>query len=308
MMRKAEQGYVLMVVAVALVVIATLSLSLFADTNENAQKLQSRYELQQLQYSLDAGIEHAKAQLLSNQSCSGYSTVSGSVPGATYVSTLGTTSGSPVEVKIIATHSSGLQRSAEFNLSAYTNVSSLSLAPTEDTHVKKDQPDENKGDDKKMHSQAKGDDKDEHMLLLFDVDSVPKPSFIQLATLQMELDSSNNDDDPDNIYRLGRSWKADEATWSKYQSGFLSYWLEPGGQHQYHVWGSFPDSIEGTKTADVTSLTRLWHGGLANHGMLLRSEFDANNSHKQYFSTNEGNVNRRPKLSIEYRCECATTC
>ena len=61
------QGYVLMVVAVALVVIATLSLSLFADTNQVNQQLASRYELQQLQYTLDAGVEHAKAQLHSNR-------------------------------------------------------------------------------------------------------------------------------------------------------------------------------------------------------------------------------------------------
>ena len=137
---KAEQGYVLMVVAVALVVIATLSLSLFADTNEQGQQLQSRYQLQQLQYALDAGLEHAKAELLSNTSCSGYGTVSGSLSGASYTSVLNASSGSPIKTTITATHSSGLERQATLDLKAYQGVSSLTIEASADTHLKKDKP------------------------------------------------------------------------------------------------------------------------------------------------------------------------
>lgn len=302
------EGYVLMVVAVALVVIATLSLSLFANTNEANQQLASRYELQQLQYALDAGVEHTKAKLLSNNGCTGYTNVNGSIPGATYSSSLSATSGTPVTATVTATHTSGLQRTLSFEHTAFATTASITLEPSEDTHVKKDREDENKGGDIKMHSQAKGDDKDEHMLMVFDLSTVPTPSMVAQATLQMELDRSDNNNDPDNIYHIGRTWQADGATWRKYQSGTWFFWLEPGGQYQHHIWGSFPDSVEGTKAADITGLVRLWHNGLPNNGILLRSPFDANNSHKHYFSSDEGNASRRPKLMIDYRCECDSAC
>lgn len=303
-----SEGYVLMVVAVALVVIATLSLTLFANTNEINQQLASRYQVQQLQYALDAGVEHTKAKLLSNNSCSGYSNVSGSIPGATYSSSLSATSGTPITATVTATHTSGLQRTSVFELGAYTSPVSLTLQPSEDTHVVKNRENDNQSTDRKMHSQSKGDDKDEHMLMMFDLTAIPKPSMVSQATLQLRLEVSDNNNDPDNIYRIARSWQADEATWRKFDSGFFSYWSEAGGQHQYHIWGSFPDSATGTKTADITGLTQLWHGGLANYGMLLRSPFDANNSHKHYNSSDEGNSSRRPKLNIDYRCECDSTC
>lgn len=302
------EGYVLMVVAVALVVIATLSLSLFANTNEANQQLASRYELQQLQYALDAGIEHTKAKLLSNNSCTGYATVSGSLPGATYSSSLNATSGSPIKASVTATHASGLQRTSVFDLTTYAAELSLTIEASEDTHVKKDAQNDNKGDDKRLHSQAQGDDKDEHMLLLFDLSAIPASSFVRQATLSMRLRTSDNNNDPDNVYRIARSWQADEATWVKYESGIFAYWLEAGGQHQYHIWGSFPDSIVGTKTADISGLVRLWHAGLPNYGMLLRSIDDANNSHKHYYSSDENNASRRPKLLVDYRCECDSTC
>ncbi len=302
------QGYVLMVVAVALVVIATSSLALFANTNQNSQQLNTRYQVQQLDYALDAGIEHTKAQLLNSTSCVGYTGVNGALPNASYISNLNVNAGSPVKATVIATHSSGLQKSTTFELSAYQAPIALNLVATEDTHVKEDQEDDNQGDDKKMHSQANGDGKEEHPLIFFDLTGIPQPSIVTQATLQMELDNSDNDNDPDNIFRISQGWQADEATWRKYQDGFFTFWLEQGGSHQKHIWGSFPDSVEGTQTADITELVQLWHKGLPNYGLLLRSEDDANNSHKHYFSSDENNPSRKPQIDLEYRCECGSTC
>lgn len=302
------QGYVLMVVAVALVVIATSSLALFANTNQNNQQLNTRYQVQQLDYALDAAIEHTKAQLYNTTSCVGYTGVNGSLPNASYVSSLNANSGSPIKATVIATHVSGLQKSASIELNAYQAPVALNLKATEDTHVKEDREDENKGGDKKMHSQAKGDGKEEHPLIMFDLTVIPQPSMVTQASLQMRLDQSDNNNDPDNIYRIGRSWLADEATWKHYQSGAWFFWSEAGGQHQHHIWGSFPDSSEGTQTADITDLVQLWHNGLPNYGLLLRSEFDTNNSHKHYFSSDENNASRKPQIDLEYRCECGSSC
>lgn len=299
-----------MVVAVALVVIATSTLALFANTNQNSQQIDTRYQLQQLDYGLDAGIEHTKALLFQNTSCFGYTGVNGTLPDVSYISNLNANAGSPIKATVTATHASGLEKSTTFELSAYQSAVALNLKATDDTHIKEDKEDNNLGSDKKMHSQANGDGKEERMLIQFDLTAIPQPSMVTQASLQMLLDQSDNDNDPDNIYRIGRSWKADEATWKRYQggSGSFTFWFGAGGQHQHHIWGSFPDSVEGTKTADITELVQLWHNGLPNYGMLLRSEFDANNSHKHYFSSDENNASRKPQIDLEYRCECGSTC
>lgn len=303
-----SQGYVLMVVAVALVIIATSSLALFANTSQNSQQLNTRYQVQQLDYALAAGIAHTKAQLFNNTSCVGYTGVNGALPDTSYISNFNANAGSPVTATVVATHASGLQKSTTFDLRAYQVPVALNLVASEDTHVKEDKEDDNQGGDNKMHSQAKDNGKDEHPLLWFDLAAIPHPSMVTQASLQMELDQSDNNNDPDNIYRIARSWIADEATWRRFQSGSWTFWLEAGGHHQRHIWGTFPDSAVGTKTANITELVQLWHNGLPNYGMLLRSEFDANNSHKHYFSSDQNNASRKPQIDLEYRCECGSTC
>jgi len=241
-------------------------------------------------------------------SCNNYPTVSGELGEVSYSTSLSSNSGSPINVTLTATHSSGIQRTATHQLLTKGPATTVTLPAQADTYINQDKEDDTYGDRNSMHVRKSQNDRDEHALLQFDFASIPSVAFIDTALLTLHLNNNDQNNAPDGIFRVTQNWVEAEASWRKNQDGFLRFWLTPGGTHGDHLWASFLDSQIGDKTADITSLARRWQQGVENNGMLIKQSHNEGNSHNRYSSKDHADASLRPRLDVTYRCECGAGC
>lgn len=308
-MKRPAQGYVLLVVSIALLMIATATLTLFSGSGQALVEAQSKYAAAQLAAVLEAGVEHNLRNLYDNDQCTGYGSLGGTLGDVSYSATLDSTSSSPVNLTVTAVHANGQQRVRTRRVVMYGASSSITLGTSADTKITEASPGSNFGSQQAMQSEATNDFSDQRSLLRFDLGAVPSSAMIEAAILQLFLDNNHGEEsDPDSAYRLTRDWEESLATWYRGTNGFSGFWLSEGGDYDPYPYLKFVDSAEGVHLLDLTKLARLWHGGVANYGLLMRAFHHANSGDRDYGTKEEPTASERPELTISYRCDCALGC
>ncbi|MGI9324254.1 MAG: DNRLRE domain-containing protein [Pseudomonadales bacterium] len=308
-MKRRVQGYVLLVVSMALLMVATATLTLFSGSGQALVDAQTKYETTQLATVLEAGVEHNLRNLYDNDQCTGYGTLGGTLGAVTYSATLDSSSSSPVNLTVTAVHASGEQSVRTRRVDMYGTSSSITLGTVADTKITEASPGSNFGSNRDMLSEATDTLSDQRALLRFDISTVPSSAIIAAASLQLFLDNNHGQDsDPDSAYRIMRDWNEYQASWYKAASGGFGFWISEGGDYDPYPYLKFVDSAEGVHLLDLTRLARLWHGGVANYGILIRSFHHANSDDRHYRTREEPTASERPELTISYRCNCALGC
>lgn len=208
------------------------------------------------------------------------------------------------------------------NVPAYQPVSTASLQPGpegKDTLlIPGSKADNNTGAGVQMWVSSGGSN--HRGLIEFNISSVPYGVKVLSATVELY------DNGPDvtidgvlGIYRITRDWiegtgdqtgatPADGASWDAYDG--VAAWSTPGGDYDTQLIASspVPDMLARWHNFDVTSLVSGWvNGTYPNYGMLIKAV--SGSLTKSHLSTSdETEVTERPKLTINYACECGVPC
>ena len=157
-------------------------------------------------------------------------------------------------------------------------------------------------------------DSDQHALLTFDLNRVPAGAHILSATLELHSNTNSWGATNIDVHRVTNSWEEGSATggagpganWTQRDASVS--WGTAGGDYEPGPAASAvtPGGL-GWVAWDVTALVAGWvNGGVANVGMLLKAS--GNYQGAEFDSSDAGNAALRPKLTIEYACECGSPC
>ncbi|MFK7914922.1 MAG: DNRLRE domain-containing protein [Pseudomonadales bacterium] len=304
-----QDGYVLLLVSVALLMIATATLTLFESGTSTQSRIQKDHDVFALQAALDAGVAHNVQKLRSFELCNAYTTVSNTLGAVSYSASLNTTFSSPVELTVTATHSNGRTLSRTQSVAMYSSLNFQTMEAVADAEIDEDKPDDNFGDQNSAHVRISSNNKDERFLVQFDLAPIPDGALIASARLQLTLDNNGGDDGlPDLVYRVLQNWDEDEVSWERRNDGFLGAWTTAGGTIESAPFAAFADSLEGTQVVELKQLARLWLAGAVNDGLMITSPASLGEKHFDYVTREDGTFAERPKLHIDYRCDCALGC
>ncbi|MEM7070014.1 MAG: DUF4347 domain-containing protein, partial [Pseudomonadota bacterium] len=180
-------------------------------------------------------------------------------------------------------------------------LANVILAPTKDTFVDQDDPNDNYGTNTTITLDSDGVGLGHgHPILQFDLSSIPAGSTVTNATLT--LTSSDNDGVNEiSVYRLLESWDegaggSDEANWNDRVSG--TSWTTAGG----HVAAGAVATLNsggasGAHAWNITSLVQDWVDGTFNNLGLMLASSEASSNEVDY-SSREGAS--PPQLNITY--------
>jgi endonuclease/exonuclease/phosphatase family metal-dependent hydrolase len=142
-------------------------------------------------------------------------------------------------------------------------------------------------------------------LLKFDTQNfIPEGAQIASATLTLTVKSglgSAGQTRPLYLFRITQAFQEGEATWRLRQGS--SYWTTPGGDVAEHVGSGSATSTAGSKvTFDVTNLVQRTSDGDFNSRytrvILVDGAADAKESYREYYSSEDSTVSRRPTLTV----------
>ena len=310
-----QGGLVLMPVVLALVVVAAVALMLNYESATDVALVRGQAEQDTLRYVTEAGLAHAEWQLAQNTSCSGYTDLASTAFGShSYSATIAPTDDSPVTIDVTgvlsngATHSLNHEDVRVYDLAAPVTLTLQPGATGKDTFIEGDSghTDHNKGGDNHLYSDSEAD-KQLRALLQFDLSVIPSTAHIQTATLELEVEKNDGSADTVEVHRLIRDWTEDGVTWDSYDG--MQSWDTPGGDYDSQMSGSFLVDSTGWKSVDIASLAQSWvDGSLPNYGVILLSTPASGNNEKKYYSSDEGNATRHPKLTLTLSCECGQPC
>ncbi len=149
-------------------------------------------------------------------------------------------------------------------------------------------------------------------LLRFNLSSIAPEATITQATLQLYATGWSGTNITVDAYVITRNLRTRQATWNQSQSG--NPWGQPGCNDTSTDRRASPES---SRTAsginrwydfDLTAVVQDWvSGGLANHGVLLRSASSTSRTSFYFASAQRGDLYRRPRIVITYRTGPAPT-
>jgi hypothetical protein len=143
-------------------------------------------------------------------------------------------------------------------------------------------------------------------LLWFDLSSIPANAEVSQASLQLYAKGWGGSDATLGAHRLLRSFDACQATWN--QARLFGPWGQPGCNDTSTDRRAMPESSVETDTIgkwyrfDLTELVQEWlSGGQSNRGVLLRGASPYSAGLFYFASAQEQEMDKRPKLVIQYR-------
>ena len=150
-------------------------------------------------------------------------------------------------------------------------------------------------------------------VLQFGLGGVPAGAKVLSAKLELNLTSLNSPGTA-SVHQLTRAFVegtqagggvADGATWDTWDG--TSNWSTPGGDfNALPVAEGAINAAGGWVSWDIAELVSKWLGGDPNYGLLIDG---ANGLRLAKFASREDpDASRRPKLTIEYACECGSAC
>lgn len=306
-----QQAYILITVVVTLFIIAAIALLLNRESAMGVNMAVGESQDIQARYVAEAGLNHALWQS-NNSNCTAYPNPLIANFGAhSYTVAVLPTSGSPVTVSAVGALMSGATRtitrdSVKIYQAPIPETLRLGSLAGKDTFISLDQPDKNFGNDSNFELEG---DAETHVLLEFDLASLPPDAIVDSATLEIYLVSISGAPSPATIsaHRITNSWDEQTVTWDKYDG--INPWSMPGGSHDANLINSITIDVpeDSWRQLDVTSVAADWvSGAFPNYGILLK--INGPFSTGVFVSKEDNDVALRPKLTITYVCECGVFC
>ncbi|MDH3509067.1 MAG: DNRLRE domain-containing protein, partial [Gammaproteobacteria bacterium] len=318
-----QRGFVALAVIAGLVIVAAIAMLLVTESTMESDRAGRGIESLQAEYAALAAIEHAEWQA-DQGSCENYALPTTAFGTHSYTASFSPTSGSPTTIDATATMTSGIQRSMSRPATrAYQPTNTpvvLQPDPTSgsDTYVYEWKSTWNYGTSPRIWADYRFNDSQAHALIKFDLGSIPFGARISSAVLELYSENPSLDGGAISVHRVTQPWiEGDEAgglgagaTWTVSGDG-ASNWTTAGGDYELlpEATTTVPAGI-GWSSWDIASLVAGWVAGeFSNDGLLLRPAASGTSSTAAHFASSDNSTAAlRPKLTIEYSCECGITC
>ena len=347
MRRGTQQGLVLLPVVITALLLAALVALMQFETLGDLHRLQASRERERLDYVLAAAMTDAEKRA-NDASCAAYALPTTSFGADTYAANFSPASGSPVAITATATLANGTTRSVTHQAVAIHDNSArqLLLQPDGlagmDTYLDQTKPDKNFGADGKLVVQSGKT----RTVLAFDLSAVPRTA--RIVSAQLELFGASSQSQAVTLYALVRGWLEGACpgtgaaggaggtagltagtaktasttttlvsgssgsctagvgtTWTSFDG--TTAWQSSGGDFGAPVsLSSTVGTTQGFYSWEVGPLVREWLSGVRpNEGIILRG---GGSGAADFASSDDSTASHRPRLVINYRCECGTSC
>jgi len=319
----AQRGFVLVTVVITISLAAAIAFALSARGVVDSRAASGDLERDQLRYTAEAGLAHARYAMSQITSCTGYPDIAATpFAGNTYSTTFSAAEGSPVSVASTATSQAGSDLTLSgTSLRVFLPFTESIVQPGPggtDTYIR-DGANSGRNFGGANILKINNASAEEAALLKFDFAGYTKHVSIQSAVLELYLeDGQGLTNGVIDAHRVTRAWvegdkdgdpppAGEGATYDSYDG--QTNWSNDGGDYTNPPVASQTISslTPGWHAWDLTTLVQRWASReIANHGMLLRAS--GGDVHKIFFTSGDGAAAQRPRLRITYQCECGYTC
>ena len=175
-------------------------------------------------------------------------------------------------------------------------------ASTQDTHLEEDTPTTSYGSQTTVEVDLQNSGLgEEQAIIRFDnlfgsgAGQIPLGSTILSATLTLDGVDTSQDTATMSLHRMLATW-SESSTWNSLASGISTDDIEAASIADAVI--ANPEIIEAKVLTDLESTVQAWSDGATNYGWMLKSD----STDGWFFTSSEdSNVNLRPKLTVEYR-------
>lgn len=311
-----QHGSILLAVIFTLTILAALALALNESVSQHLSANRFSLEKNQARYAAEAGVQHA-SQKLQGLSCNNYPSYAQSFGAHQYNVGISPTSGSPVMISATGIHSGGIEQIIKHQQTVFQEQGSVTLQPGDegiDNYLHEKDSDKNYGTNDKIEVNSKKSNERRHGLIKFDLSVIPQG--VKIISAQLELyhrDFKNGGDI--GVYRATKNWEEGDqkdqsgsyATWVDYEDS--QTWNAAGGDYSSYQYDavSIPKWTKAWFSWDITMLVDEWmNGRYPNQGLALIPVSSGTETVFRSSDANEGE--ERPKLIVQYVCECGKTC
>lgn len=306
-----QRGFLLVPVAVALALIATIALLLGREAGVDLSQISADRQWHEARYVAQAAYHHMKWKL-DSAGCSGYTNLPTTGFGSHTYSANATVEdavdNSPVAISVTATLANGVTLTqSRTHVPVYQAPTSASVQPGSsgvDAEASKSTPTTNNGAGVTLTlDDSTGAQR--YALLHFDLSNIPTNADIVAATLTMNAESNGSGaDGAVSIHRVLEAWTEDGVTYNS-RNGSLA-WTWPANLDANAADTAAVGSSLGSHNWNVTDLVAGWSNGrYANYGLVLKGNGQA--SAIIYTSSDGIAAADRPRLSVTYVLECGET-
>jgi len=144
-------------------------------------------------------------------------------------------------------------------------------------------------------------------LLRFNTVAIPAGAQILQATLSLERQSGSGADQPVSAHRILNPWSEDAVTWNQRESG--TNWDTAGADFDNTAVATTPvGPVNQRYEWNIAPLVQGWvDGSYPNHGVALVAAIPGMPG-ERFYTSDDGDPTRHPRLTISYSCECGTVC
>ncbi|MCF6251584.1 MAG: DNRLRE domain-containing protein [Methylococcaceae bacterium] len=313
-----QSAFILLPVVLTLAILASVAYLLSRESAINAGNVNREQQQDTALYVAQAGYNHA-IWYLNRQNCTGYSDIPTHNLGnqnylAAFTDTNGTTltAGSPTNIKVVGTLANGTSYTLLRNREkVYQNPITLVLQPDaasgKDAYLWYPGTTNNYGSARETWVSTMSNDKTV-ALYQFDLGAVPNGVKILSATLSLLHWQGWDSNVPISAHRITNSWNETRVSWDNRTS--TQAWNTPAGDFD-------PEVIDTTLVGPISKIRYEWQlrsvvekwvsGSQPNYGVLLRTiapKIDG----ERFYTSDDSNSTRHPRLTITYACECGVVC
>lgn len=312
-----QRGFILLPVVLSIALVAAIAYLMNVDGAMNVNSLGKEIESGEARFVAMAGMNHMLWQA-NKSNCTGFTNITNAAIGTnSYSATITPTSGSPVSISVTGSHANGASYTINRDrVKVYQSPKNVTLqlgtTPGKDALIASGNPTTNygNGDGGVLNAFIAF----RHQLIQFALSSIPLAANIRSAQLQMyqkyAVGTTNID-----LYRVKQSWvegtmngsgTADGATWNTYNGS--NAWLTNGGDYDATAIAStsVTDGSNVARSWEIASLVQDWlTGKYLNNGMQLKA---AGGVTVTFASKEDTTAANRPKLTVNYACECGQSC
>ena len=257
-----QGGFVMLAVVVAMVLVAAITLMLTTESTMEANLTSRANEALEVEYLVEAALQHAIWQNDANVCSGDFSVPSTSLGAHSYAATV--TGGG--------------------------TTSAYSLTVDQDAWIRNDQPTTNNGAAATQHIRFESGNV-EQALYRFDLSSLPAGAQINSASASFYVGVGGMGDGPHpegplTVHRVTTDWAEGDATWDTMNGNFDA-----------QVLGMIPpQSASGAQVqVNLTAQVQAWVNGQPNYGVLLGSTAEGVHAH---YVSKEGAASERPRLDV----------
>lgn len=316
----ANRGFILIPVILTLTLLAAIAFMMSRQGAINAGGVVREHQPEIARYVAEAGLNHALWQANAS-SCTGYTDLTGVPLGQhSYTTTITPTTGSPVAIKAVGTHTQGASYTYnrdQVKIYQFPNQQTVlqpGVTAGQDTYLYEWENTWNYGLSTSLWVRNNWANSFAYSLFNFDVSSIPTEAKIISATLELWQNTPSSLGGNVAVRRITSDWSEGiqtggigTASWN--ESDAAVAWSSAGGDYSSIVSANttIPAATVDWYQWEIASLVSGWVSDAAsNQGFILTPE--SVNTYVEFSSSDSGDPTLRPKLTITYACECGQTC